>query len=385
MTKVEKRIADFVMNHLNVIAMIALTLIGVMIRIPLRRFLSGDADTFLLPWYELIQDIGISEQVGNYNLVYQFAIYVMTKLPMKPLYAYKILSCIFDLLLAVVCALVVDTFSGEEKRYRTVLVYGAVLISPVVFLNSAAWAQCDSIYVFFGICGLYLLLKDRPGWAMFCFGLSLAFKLQAVFFFPALLFIYIIKKNFTALKFLLIPIGVVVCSLPMLIVGRKVMEIVEIYFGQTVEYPSIYLNYPSLLCLLDGVAYEVFSKVAILITVTVLGMLFFYIAHQNERVGPDDKLDLIIYLFLSAYTCVLFLPAMHERYGYSYEILAWILACLIPKTAPLCIGLQLLTLRTYSHYLFKTPINLTALGYVNIVIYFLYVWILLRELKQERR
>ena len=385
MTKVERKIADFVMNHLNVIAMIALTLIGVMIRIPLRRFLSGDADTFLLPWYEQIQTCGISEQVGNYNLVYQFAIYVMTKLPIKPLYAYKILSCIFDLLLAVVCALVVDTFSREEKRYRTVLVYGAVLISPVVLLNSAAWAQCDSIYVFFGICGLYLLLKDRPGWAMFCFGLSLAFKLQAVFFFPALLFIYIMKKYFTALKFLLIPAGVVACSLPMLLAGRTVREILIVYFWQTKENPMMHINYPSLYCLLDYVPYEGFSEVAILITVVALGMLFYYIAHQSKHVGHGDKLDIIIYLFLSAYTCVLFLPAMHERYGYSYEILAWILACLIPKTAPLCIGLQLMTLRTYSQFLFKSPINLTALGYMNILIYILYVWILLRELKQERR
>ena len=385
MTKVEKKIADFVMNHLNVIAIVAVTLIGVIIRIPLRGFLSDDADIFLLPWYEEIQASGISKQVGNYNLVYQFAIYVMTKLPIKPLYAYKILSCIFDLLLAVVCALVVDSFFREEKRYRTVLVYGAVLISPVVLLNSAAWAQCDSIYVFFGICGLYLLLKDRPGWAMFCFGLSLAFKLQAVFFFPALFFIYLMKKNFTALKFLLIPAGVVGCSLPMLMAGRTIREIVLVYFWQTKENPMMHINYPSLYCLLDYVPYEGFSEAAILITVVALGMLFFYIAHQNKRVGGGGKADIIIYLFLSTYTCVLLLPAMHERYGYSYEILAWILACLIPKTAPLCIGLQLMTLRTYSHFLFKTPINLTALGYLNIVIYFLYVWILLRELKQERR
>ena len=147
----------------------------------------------------------------------------------------------------------------------------------------------------------------------------------------------------------------------------------------------MHINYPSLYSLLDYGPYEGFSEVAILITVTALGMLFYYIAHQSKHVGHGDKLDIIIYLFLSAYTCVLFLPAMHERYGYSYEILAWILACLIPKTAPLCIGLQLMTLRTYSQFLFKSPINLTALGYMNIVIYFLYVWILLRELKQERR
>ena len=91
----------------------------------------------------------------------------------------------------------------------------------------------------------------------------------------------------------------------------------------------------------------------------------------------------VMLLFLSAFTCVLFLPAMHERYGYPYEILAWVLAFLIPQTALLCIGLQLLTLRTYSAYLFGTQINLTALTFGNLILYCLYVYLLLKQMKKN--
>ena len=249
---------------------------------------------------------------------------------------------------------------------------------PAGIFNSAAWAQCDSIYVFFGICGLYLLLKDRITFAMFCFGLSLAFKLQAVFFFPALIILYFMKKNFSALRFLVIPLAIVAISLPMVFVGRDLSELVQVYMGQTNTYPYMTTDYPSLYCLLSANNYQMYSKVAILFTITGLGALFFYIVYHRIEMTKDN---MVMIMFLCTFTCVLFLPAMHERYGYSYEILAWILVFLMPKTAPLCIALQLLTLRTYSEYLFGTQINLTVLAYGNLIIYCFYVYLLLKEMR----
>lgn len=378
MTKFERRIVDFITSHLIPIAFIVVTVLGILIRIPLRHHISGDASSCLLPWYEEIQNNGLSNQVGNYNFPYQLAIFLLTKLPLEPLYAYKLLSCGFDLLLAVVCAFVI--FDITKKWNRTLLVYCAVLLSPVVVFNSAAWAQCDSIYVFFSVCGLYLLLKDKPLCAMLCFGLSLAFKLQAVFFFPGLLILYFMRKDFSIGHFLAIPLAMVLLSAPMVFLGRSLLELVQVYVGQSDTYHFMTMNYPSLYCIFSANNYDTYSKVAILLTVTALGALFFWIAYHKIEMTRENT---VMLLFLSAFTCVLFLPAMHERYGYPYEILAWVLAFLIPQTAPLCIGLQLLTLRTYTPHLCGSQINITALAFGNMILYCLYVYLLLKQMRKR--
>ena len=89
--------------------------------------------------------------------------------------------------------------------------------------------------------------------------------------------------------------------------------------------------------------------------------------------------------FLLIYTCVLFLPSMHERYGYLYEILAILLAVLIPKTIPLCVGLLCVSLNTYGAFLFGIPIQLPLLSCVNIAVYMAYIFIFKREFIQMNK
>lgn len=378
MTKIERRLFDFVSKHLTVIAFIIITVLGVVIRIIPRDFVSGDARGFLLPWYEKILENGVSCQVGDYNFTYQLAILLLTKLPLKPLYAYKLLSCIFDFLLAGISSLLVYDFS--RKTHLSLYAYCAVLLSPLVVMNSSVWAQCDSIYVFFAMVAAYMMMKDRPLWAMVFFGLSLAFKLQVVFLFPALCILYVVKRNFSALHFLCIPAAMVAISLPMLLVGRNLSELYGNYLAQAGRYPRMYMNYPSFYCVFRVNDYNMFSTVAILFTIVALGLLAFWIVYN--KIAFTRKSTVILF-FLSAFTCVLFFPAMHERYGYSYEILACILAFMLPGTTPLCIGLQLLSIRTYSAYLFGASINLDILAFVNLFIYFAYLYILLKEMRLE--
>ena len=81
---------------------------------------------------------------------------------------------------------------------------------------------------------------------------------------------------------------------------------------------------------------------------------------------------------------MLFLPAMHERYGYPYEILAIILAVLQPKTIPLCAGLVGISLCTYGSYLFDTEtFSLVTLSVANLLVYGGYVLILNRQMEKR--
>ena len=85
--------------------------------------------------------------------------------------------------------------------------------------------------------------------------------------------------------------------------------------------------------------------------------------------------------YLLSYTCVLFLPSMHERYGFLYEVLAIVLAVMIPRMIPMCMGLICISLTTYGSYLFGTEKNLPALSWLNLVIYVLSILLLGKEME----
>ena len=74
---------------------------------------------------------------------------------------------------------------------------------------------------------------------------------------------------------------------------------------------------------------------------------------------------------------------MHERYGYLYEILAVVLAVLIPKTIPLCIGLLCISLSTYGAFLFWIEVNWPVLVCANLALYGIYVNCLTKEMQSS--
>ena len=100
MNTLEKKLLDKLDNNFLAVVFLAVSALGFALRFSLRGIVSVDANDWLLPWFEAIAEKGLSEQVGNYNLLYQFLIWVMTKLSLSPLLAYKSLSCIFDYFLA---------------------------------------------------------------------------------------------------------------------------------------------------------------------------------------------------------------------------------------------------------------------------------------------
>ena len=104
MLKWEKKIIVFLELHKELLFFLAVTLLGVLIRISGRNFVSGDLSYYLIPWYNEIKENGgfaaLQNQVGNYGIPYQFLIAVMTYIPIKEIYLFKTLSCIFDFLLA---------------------------------------------------------------------------------------------------------------------------------------------------------------------------------------------------------------------------------------------------------------------------------------------
>ena len=168
--QLEKKIVEKITNNGVLIAFCVLTLMAIWIRFSVKDFESADYKGFLVPWYGHFKTHGgfaaLKSPIGDYNIPYQFLIAWMSYIKLRPLYLYKILSCIFDFLLAVYSGKFVYyissertgkscSFKGAISDWTFVLPYGVVLLLPTVVLNSALWAQCDAIYTFF-IVFLYL-------------------------------------------------------------------------------------------------------------------------------------------------------------------------------------------------------------------------------------
>ncbi len=378
-TKLEARLLRWASAHLSFLVLAAVSLVGIALRLSLGNILSGDASIFLLPWYDRIQDAGglpaLDTQVGNYNLAYQTLIALLTYVPLEPLYAYKLLSCLFDYALAGAAGWIAWQLAPGRRTDAAVLAYSLVVLSPVVWLNSAAWAQCDAIYTFFALSAFGLLYRRRYTGAFVCLGLSFAFKLQAVFALPFFLVVWFRRRSFSLVNFLWIPGGLVLSGLPAILLGRNPWDVFTIYVQQVEEYPQLFLIYPSFWALLDGKCqaplYPALQGAALFLTMGLLLMVAWLWLRRCRACTGQQLLGLF---FLLNYTCVLFLPAMHERYSYLYEVTAILLAVTGGKTWGLLAGLMGLSVMTYCNFLFgwqAVPMPVMALA--NCGLYVLYM------------
>ncbi len=377
-TKPEKQLLEWLSRNLSLLVVLAASILGIGLRLSVRNILSGDAIYFLLPWYAQIQNAGglaaLDTQVGNYNLLYQTLIALMTYLPIAPLHAYKLLSCLFDYALAITVAAILKPLAPRHKNFLAVTGYCLVLLDPLVWLNSAAWAQCDAIYSFFVLTALALLLKNRVTTSFVFLGLAFAFKLQAVFALPFFLAIWFCRRDFSLVNFLWIPAIMLLTGLPAILQGRNPLDVFTIYLGQVAEYPQLFLNYPSFWVLFDGLGqsgyYEAFQGAALFFTIGILLLwIWLWLRQQRECTG----LRCLYLFFILNYSCVLFLPAMHERYGYLYEVTAILLALLDRRSLGLLAGLTGLSIITYCSFLFSwQAIAMPYLALGNCCIYLLY-------------
>ncbi len=386
MIRAEEKVLNFAERHLDLLVVAAVTIIGFLIRYGLRDLVSVDADAFLIPWYREIKDQGglraLGGQVGNYNMLYQTLIALFTYLPVKPLYAYKMLSVFFDYGLAVLVGRLVYTYAESGRKWKGIFAYGTVLLSPLVFLNSSAWGQCDAIYVCFEVLALFMMCREKTGPAFVFLGAALSFKLQAVFLLPFFLLMYLGKKCFSALYFFILPAVMCVLNLAGVIMGRSFLDIFRIYLDQTSDWPAIVKNYPSVWLLLTEPDtpqyYWYLKKAGILFALAAAGLLLTVLLIKKVEWNARN---MVYAAFLLSYTCVLFLPAMHDRYGYLYEILAVVILFWERKTAALFVPLYCLTLLTYAHFLFQAPTQAcTAMSLVNLAVYIGYLFLLLRKM-----
>lgn len=385
MNKVEKEILLFLEQKKEKLFFIIISIIGCLIRLSGKEYISGDMDTFLLPWYREIKSMGglraLGSQIGDYSVPYQFFIAWITNVPINAVYLYKLLSCVFDFLLAFFSAKFICLLKKEKSKVLFCIAYSIVLIFPTIVLNSSVWGQCDSIYATFIIIALYFLYGRKYRLSFVFLGIAFSLKLQTIFVIPFFIYYYIQEKKFGISYFLLSLAADYMMHLPGFIMGRSLLEPIKIYLGQTSEYQEMWCNFPSVWALL-GNHYDILKGFAVLFTVCILGIGLLYSIDKNIRfISPIIFLGVLIW---TVWTCLLFLPSMHERYGYILDILLVYLGFVGGRVyIRYIVAAFLCSLITYGNYLFGLGINIKLLSVIYIIAYINYTYTITEKIQKN--
>lgn len=314
-------------NNLRLLMAVGLGVVAFLVRLYWFDWQSGDYTIYLEPWFTQLKDNGglaaLKDPIGDYNVSYLFLMALLTYLPIQPLYSIKLLSCLADFVLAIYAARIGNRLGG---KWTGLCLYAVFLFWPEFVLNSGAWAQCDAIYSAALVSCLYYLMAERPAKASVAFGVAVAFKLQAVFFGPVIL-LCLLKRKLKIRHLPLMVLPYVLFLIPPALAGRKILEMLTIYFKQTGTYSSsLSMNAPALLRILPDTLSEPIQKEIAYTAILVCGVLVLatlWWAFRKWSVISDHELLLFsaFILFLVPYL----LPYMHERYF--YPAMCMILLC----------------------------------------------------------
>jgi len=291
------------------------------LRFLLKDFISGDYESFLVRWINYFRDNGgiyaIKDIESDYNVIYQYLLIIISYFRLNDLYLVKLFSVIFDFLLAFGTMALIRELGGCKKKQ--LVGFFLILLLPTVILNSAMWAQCDSIYAAFIVWSLYFLIKEKPCISIIYITLAFAFKLQTIFVAPIFL-VALLYKKIKLRHILVFPVVYFATIIPALIFGKPLKDIFMVYFTQAQQYPMMTMNSASIFGLLNIEDYSVvLEKISISVMIIFVLTIIFLICRKKISWTPN-------FVFSSAFVFSLIipflLPHMHDRYFYIAEILS---------------------------------------------------------------
>ena len=313
-------------------------------RVSFLDHVSSDYEIYLSDWMAQFAQRsfreGMETNIGEYNVLYQYILFLLTRLPVPALYGVKAATFMGDAFLAGAAANLAGK-AGKKSAGALCL----VLLLPACVVNGGMFAQCDSLYAACALWGLAHALGGRRAAGAACFALSLAFKLQAMFLLPIVAVLWAGRKLRLA-DALVFVLTLLACALPALLGGKSAGQILAIYMGQTGLYTGLTYNAPTLFGLmntngLDAFAYGNFGMALALGAVCAL--LAVYIP-RAKRMTDGEYLRAALLMVLLV---VFLLPRMHERYFFMADILAAALAARHRQAALPCALIALASLSRY--------------------------------------
>ena len=393
----DTKFTNFVEKNYNKIFLFTIILFAVAIRLLVIPWQTGDYVIHLRDWFLVFEEHGISgfkyiysEAKSNYSPLYMFILYFLSLLPKFSIDIYnelniiayiKLVSIIFDFCIAFITYKIIKEYN--KKDYVALLAFASILFSPLVFFNASFWGQADGIYTFFIILALFYLYKKNNLKALIFYGISFAFKLQAVFILPLFIILYF-KRYFSIKYFLLIPIPHLLFSILASLFGSSFMDAFTTFTKQSGFYMSAGApTFPYLITgdiLLENYYESILGAFFIMLAIVFCAVFLFISLKQKEK---RLSLDLLILLALTiTFTLPFFLPSMHSRYFYVAEIFAIIFAFMKPKYFYIPILIMLSSLSTYVGYLFNS--DFFDLRYNSLLMFITFVILMFAFYKENK-
>ncbi len=369
----ETKITEFINSNIVLLFFVFITLMAFILRCIFFTHKSGDYLYFMSIWIEQLSQFegfsGLGENIGEYNVPYMFFLTLISKTPFNDLIEIKIFSVIFDFAGAFIAVKIISHL--RNTRFFTtsnMLLYSVILFNPVVFIDSAYWAQCDFIYVSMIMFSIYYMLKEKFTPAMIFFGIAFAFKLQAVMFLPVIFIVYFMSEKMKIKHFLWIPAVYGISIVPALIAGRGLKDTLSIYAAQTDIYKQLTMNCPNIYYFLKG-DYSMFRNAGIILTMGILGTGAFLFITKRKQFVKSDLLLLSVWVTQS---CICFLPSMHERYAFMTCVFSILWSTFYKKDWWITVIINLVCLLSFTPYLFSIEIiKLDYLAVINITVFIL--------------
>ena len=368
-----------------------ITCLGFYFRVSLFNIKSGDYVKAFADWMRECHQAGGFAYLGikpgespastfDYNCLFQYVIvllhYIGGSIP--DIYLVKSVPVLCDFICAVTIFRIVYHIT-DGNLTKSMLGYAVMMFLPTVVLNSAAWAQNDSIYTAFVLLSFLHVLKRNDNRAFVYLAFAYSFKQQAIFFVPFIVLMWL--KNKIKIRYVFwIPVVHVLAMVPAAIAGRSWGDLLGTYGRQVQMFSRLTMNYPSIYTIvasdLSGPVRKVLISAGTMATVIIMGILAYYIYKKNFDVTGRYMVTLVVF---TAEICCFCLPAMHERYGYIPEVMAVVYGIVNVKRIPVCVALQVITMITYTRYLFGStvltlwPLSIAMLVVIIIVGYDLYL------------
>ena len=261
-TPLDRALWKLIDEHMTELVIALLILVSVLIRALLapNTELSPDYTFYCLDWVNKYREMGIagglSITMGDYytplNLMYASCALFDCE-PWLPLAIY---SCTFEYIgtffLFRILKLLLEEKGAAGAGKRAALAAVLTLFLPHTIINSALWKQCDSIYFCFILISIWEMLREKYAAGFVFLAVSFAVKLQAVFFIPFYVAMYIAKRKYSIFNFFWIPAVYLIAGIPAVLCrhGLRATYLTYLYqtqegvtegYGMTAYYPNVYV------------------------------------------------------------------------------------------------------------------------------------------------